>query len=96
MSDATSLGHEVATKVTCTSFSTSNSTSLSRGLMVSHALAFGGHVYTEITSAGGAVITLAESCGGVVTTFAGSVYTVAASAAASAATASGYAPKLAD
>jgi hypothetical protein len=28
MSDATSLGHEVATKVTCTSFSTSNSTSL--------------------------------------------------------------------
>ena len=52
--------------------------------MVSHTLAFGGHVYTEITSAGGAVITLAESGAGVVTTFAGSVYTVAASAAASA------------
>jgi len=58
---------------------------------VSRTLAFGGHVYTEITSAGGAVITLAESGAGVVTTFAGSVYTVATSAAASVATGSGNA-----
>jgi hypothetical protein len=41
-------------------------------------------------------ITPPEIGAGVLTTFVGSVYTVAASVAASAATASGYAPKLAD
>jgi hypothetical protein len=59
-------------------------------------IAFGGSVFTVITSAGGSAITLAESGAGKVTTFAGSVYTVATSAAGTAATGTGYAPKAVD
>jgi hypothetical protein len=50
-------------------------------------IAFGGKIYTEISSAGGPAFTLAESGAGKVTSFAGSVYTVATSAAETAATA---------
>jgi hypothetical protein len=85
--DATSLGGEVGTVVTC-------AYSLHRpgaSPSLNSVIAIGGMAFTEVTSAGGAVITLAESGAGVVTTFAGSVYTVATAAAASAATGTKYA-----
>lgn len=90
-SEATSLGGEIATKVTCTFFHQFRELRPN----VDRVIAIGGKVYTEVTSAGGAAITLATSGAGVVTSFAGSVYTVATSVAGTAATgsASGYALK---
>jgi hypothetical protein len=83
-SDATSLGGEVATKVTCAS----SRLCQIHGPGIDNVVAIGGSVFTEVTSVGGEAITLAGSGVGVVTTFAGSVYTVVTRAAASAVTAS--------
>jgi hypothetical protein len=84
--DATSLGGQVATKVTCASCRHCSNSRPG----IDNVVAIGDSVFTEVTSVGGEAITLAGSGVGVVTTFAGSVYTVATGAAASAVTGSKY------